>query len=149
MTATGHAILGTIIAAKVGNPALAIPIALASHVAADLFPHWDVGTNASKKKIKNLWICASIDVLLGFLISFSILFFLFPQTDLFYAFLIIIVSQSFDWITAPYYFLKLNIPPFSWMYKLQKTFDNPLDKPWGIINQAGILFLITALAKIF
>jgi len=30
MTATGHALIGTVIAAKVGNPALAIPIALAS-----------------------------------------------------------------------------------------------------------------------
>lgn len=39
MTATAHAIIGTVIAAKVGNPVLAVPIALASHIIADAIPH--------------------------------------------------------------------------------------------------------------
>jgi len=34
MTATGHAIIGTVIAAKIGNPYLAIPLAIVSHLAA-------------------------------------------------------------------------------------------------------------------
>jgi hypothetical protein len=36
MTATGHALIGTVIAAKIGNYALAIPIALGSHFLADV-----------------------------------------------------------------------------------------------------------------
>ena len=54
MTATGHAIIGTVIAVKIGNPALAVPLAIASHIAADAFPHWDEGTNSKKKVRKDL-----------------------------------------------------------------------------------------------
>lgn len=152
MTATGHAVLGTIIAAKVGNPALAIPLALLSHVAADIFPHWDVATNGNtknKKDKRKLLILSFFDVLLGFTMSFIILSVFFSKTNLSYAFLLIIVSQLFDWMVAPYYFFNIDLPPFNWTYKFQKLFDNELDKPWGIINQIAVLFLILVLAKVF
>lgn len=152
MTSTGHAVIGTIIAAKIGNPALAIPIAFASHIVADAIPHWDVGTNGHNKKKKTIikeFIEAGLDVTLGFVISYLLIFFLFPQTDLKYAFLLIIVSQSLDWAMAPYYFFNLKIPPFEWIYKFQKKFDNTLDKPWGIISQIAIISLVVILAKIF
>lgn len=146
MTATGHAIIGTIIAAKIGNPTLAIPIALASHIAADLFPHWDEGTDGKKTK-QTIALQAVFDVLFGFGISYLIIFFLFPQTSLFYVFVMIIASQAFDWLTAPYYLF--GIKPFKIFYKLQKKFDNELPAPWGIINQVAILMLLIVLAKIF
>ena|SRR3989344_1216289 len=147
MTATGHAIIGTVIAVKIGNPQLAVPLAFASHIAADAFPHWDEGTNGKKKSKEKLIKEAVFDVLLGFAISYLIILLLFPQTSLLYAFLIILASQSLDWITAPYYFF--GIKPFKIFYKFQKTFDNRMDKPWGIINQVAILALIVILAKIF
>src|SRR3990167_7624533 len=66
MTATGHAVIGTVIAAKIGNPALAIPLALASHVAADFFPHWDTGFERYKKS-ENIFIRNSVvDVIMSF-----------------------------------------------------------------------------------
>jgi membrane-bound metal-dependent hydrolase YbcI (DUF457 family) len=45
MTATGHAIIGVAIAATIPNPFIAVPIAIGSHILADIFPHWDTGTN--------------------------------------------------------------------------------------------------------
>jgi len=146
MTATGHAIIGTVIAAKIRNPALAIPIALTSHVAADLFPHWDEGVNDKKTK-QTIAFQAVFDVLFGFGISYLIIFFLFPQTNLIYAFVIIIASQAFDWLTAPYYMF--GIKPFKIFYKLQKLFDNELKAPWEIINQVTILAVLVLLAKVF
>ena len=146
MTATGHPIIGTVIAAKVGNPALAVPLAIVSHVAADLFPHWDEGTNGKKSK-ERIIVEAVFDVLIGFAISYLIIFVLFPKTNLSYAFLIILISQSLDWLTAPYYFWGLK--PFKIFYKFQKMFDNRMPAPWGIINQIAILALIVILAKIF
>ncbi|MEK7559449.1 MAG: hypothetical protein AAB521_04025 [Patescibacteria group bacterium] len=146
MTATGHAIIGTVIAAKVGNPALAIPIALASHIAADLFPHWDEGTNGNKTK-QTIALQAVFDVLFGFGISYLIIFFLFPQTSLVYVFIMIITAQAFDWLTAPYYLF--GIKPFKIFYKFQKLFDNEMKAPWGIINQVAILTLLVILAKVF
>ncbi|MBI2622772.1 MAG: hypothetical protein HYW64_01620, partial [Candidatus Levybacteria bacterium] len=129
MTATGHAVIGTVIAAKVGNPALAIPLALASHIAADFIPHWDTGTNREKKGLQRVLFETIFDVLLSFALSYGLLVFLFPKTEPLYAFLIILASQSFDWLMAPYYFF--GIKAFKWAYDLQKLFDNKLDKPWG------------------
>lgn len=149
MTATGHAIIGTVIAAKIGNPALAIPIAFASHFLADALPHWDTATNRHKKSKRRFFIESFIDVTLGFVLSWAIIAFLFPSTNLLYAFMIIIVSESPDWLTAPYLFFKIEAQPFLAIYKLQKKFDTELDLPWGVINQAGVLIALIFLAKIF
>lgn len=149
MTATGHAVLGAVIAAKVANPALAIPIALVSHVAADLFPHWDSGTNGQKKNGKRMFVEASIDVVLGFIIAYSIVLIAFPKTNLLYVFLIILMSQALDWFTAPYFVLGFKFAPFSWFHSFQSAINTKLDKPWGIIDQVSILLLIVVVARFF
>lgn len=150
MTATGHAIIGTVIAAKIGNPALAIPIAVASHVAADLFPHWDPGTNRDKKSYNKFFSGAVADVLSSLIITFLIIVFIFPKTDLLYAYAVVFAAQFFDWASAPYVFLKINNPPvFKWFYRFQKHFDNRLDKPWGIIGQVAVLVALVAIAVQF
>ena len=81
MTATGHAIIGTVIAAKVANPYLAIPIALVSHIAADIFPHWDTATNARKKSKKRVIIDSFFDLIFGLVLSYAIIFLLFPEKE--------------------------------------------------------------------
>ena len=89
------------------------------------------------------------DIALGFFISYVLLFSLFPQTNPLYTLFIILVSQSFDWLMAPYYFFKIDIAPFNWAYRFQKLFDHELDAPWGIVNQIAVLVLLVTLAKIF
>ncbi len=147
MTATGHAIIGTVIAAKIANPLLAVPIALISHVIADAIPHWDTGTNRDKKEYKKLFTDTVLDVVLGFVLSYLLVVLLFPKTSLTYAFALIIISQSLDWLTAPYYFF--NIKEFEWVYKFQKLFDNQLRLPWGLVTQIAVLLLVVILAKVF
>ena len=148
MTATTHALIGTIIAAKIGNPALAIPIAIASHIAADAIPHWDTATNRKKKTFKKLFIHSLIDVILGFALSYLLIFLFFPQTNLAYTFSVILASQFFVWATAPYYFFK--IKAFKWAYSFQKLFDNDLDLPWGLVIQVILLLsLVFAAVKFF
>lgn len=149
MTATGHAIIGVVIAAKIGNPVLAVPIAIASHLAADSFPHWDAGTNAKKKSHIRLTFDAALDVTISFIVSYFLLYYIFPQTNLIYGFIIVLMAQGFDWLTMPYYFFKIKIQPFTWAYNFQKNFDTRLDKPWGVINQVAILLLLVAAAKYF
>jgi len=142
MTATGHAIIGTVIAAKIGNPALAIPIALASHIAADMIPHWDPATNGKKKGDKRLFADSAVDVILSFLVAYFLAFYFFPEVNIAYLFFIVICSQALDWTTMPYYFFDINLPPFTWAYKFQKLFDNKLDKPWGIITQIVTVIVV-------
>jgi hypothetical protein len=146
MTATSHAIVGTVIAAKVGNPALAIPIALASHVILDAIPHWDTITNGNAKNAQKL-INTIIDFAVSLILSWVILVLLFPQTSIYYAFFIIIVAQLFDWLTMPYKFFGIK-PFFIWIYKFQKLFDRKLDKPWGIITQVATIIAILIIAKL-
>jgi len=149
MTATAHAVLGTVIAAKIGNPVLAVPIAITSHFLADVFPHWDTATHHREKSKKRFLIESLFDVAISFILSYILIFVLFPQTNLNYAFFIIVVSQLPDWITAPYVFFKIKIQPFVGIHKLQKAFNTRLDKPWGIITQVLLLILVVVLAKVF
>lgn len=147
MTATGHALLGVVIAAKITNPYLAVPVAIISHVLGDILPHWDTGTHSGKKTRKRLFIDAFVDVSLGFVASFALLYFVFPQTDPLYATSMIIASQGLDWVTAPYLFFRIKIPPFTWFYRFQKFIENQLDKPWGIVTQAGVVLVAIIAAK--
>ncbi|HYM64964.1 MAG TPA: hypothetical protein VES68_00545 [Candidatus Sulfotelmatobacter sp.] len=148
MTATGHALIGTVIAAKVGNPTLAVPIAIASHFLADAFPHWDTGTNKDKKTKNEFVIESFFDVLIGFALSWLIIALFFPSTNLLYAVLIIIMAQLPDWLTAPYLFWGWNFFPFVNIYHLQKKFDSRLGLPWGLVNQVAILVALIAFGKI-
>jgi H+/Cl- antiporter ClcA len=147
MTATSHALIGTIIAAKIGNPALAIPIAIASHIALDTIPHWDTATNRRKKTFKKMFSDSFFDVAIGFVLSYLLIFLFFPATNLAYAFLIIIASQLLDWITSLYYFF--HFKAFKWAYSFQKLFNNDLDLPWGLVTQIILILVFVALAKVF
>ena len=149
MTATSHAIIGTVIAARIGNPALAIPIALASHFLVDALPHWDTSYHRRSKSRRKFLIETILDFAIGLVLSYLLIFFVFPSTNLIYAFFMILVSQSPDWLTAPYLFLNWNFPPFTWFYKFQKIFDIHLGLPWGIINQAAVVIAIILLGRLF
>ena len=149
MTATGHALIGTVIAAKIGNPVLAIPIALASHFAADALPHWDTGYHRAHKSKRKFFLQSFLDVILGFILSYILIILFFPTTSLAYAFFIIIMAQLPDWLTAPYLFFNMKFAPFCWIYKIQKHFDRSLGMPWGIVNQIVIIIFIIALGRLF
>lgn len=146
MTATGHALIGTIIAAKIGNPLVALPIAFASHVIADLVPHWDAGTHGRSKTKKQLQNEAAADVAVGFIASYLLIYFIFPTTDILYALILILTAQGIDWLTAPYYMFGYKTQPFSFFYELSKRTNSKLDKPWGIITQIVSITLLIILA---
>lgn len=149
MTATGHALIGTVIAAKIGNPALAAPIALASHFAADALPHWDTGYHRTHKSKRKFFIQSFLDVILGFVLSYFLISLFFPSTNLIYAFFIILMAQLPDWLTAPYLFFDMKYAPFCWIYRLQKVFDKSLGMPWGVVNQVAAVIFIIFLARMF
>lgn len=148
MTATGHAIIGTVIAAKIGNPYMAIPLAVLSHLAADAFPHWDTGTNKKRKTHSTFFAQSLLDLFLSFTLPYLLVITLFPQTNIIYLYIIVFSAQFFDWASVPYVFFKWKFPPFTWPYQFQIIFDNRLDKPWGIIGQAAVLIILIIFAKI-
>lgn len=149
MTGTGHAIIGTVLAAQFSNPVIGIPVAILSHLAADAFPHWDTGTNMKKKSRQALWIQSLLDVGISMIVPFFLIQYIAPETNLVYLYTMVIAAQLFDWGAFPYVFLYQKYPPFTWSYNIQLPFDNRLDKPWGIILQALALLLLIAWAKLF
>ena len=148
MTATGHALIGTVIAAKIGNPVLAVPIAIASHFLADALPHWDTGYHRESKSKRKFFIESFLDVIVGFLLSYALIIGFFPSTNLSYAFLIVIMAQLPDWLTAPYLFFDMKFAPFCWVYNMQKKFDTTLDLPWGFINQVAAVTAVIIFGRI-
>jgi hypothetical protein len=147
MTGTAHAVIGTVIAAKIGNPALAIPLALASHVVADMIPHWDTVTNRNQKSRQRLFIDTGFDGVLALTLSYSIIVLFFPSTSYSYAILIMFFAILPDILHAPYTFF--GVRQFKWAYDFGHLTNKTLDKPWGIITQISAVSLLVFLALLF
>lgn len=155
MTATAHALIGTVIAAKIGNPALAIPLALASHVVADMIPHWDPLTTRKIKGKKRTFIDVCLDGTAAFVLSYLLVTFVFSGTSHLYALLIIAAALFEDVLAGPYLFLDWNFFPFQQFYRFTKLTDNrfnggkKLNNIWGVITQVITVGILILLAKIF
>lgn len=142
MTATAHALIGASIAARISNPYIGIPLAIASHFIADLVPHWDAGTNHKKKSALRLKMEAAADVLLGFALAFLIFRTVVNPN---YLFIMIISAQLPDWLEAPSWMFGFKIPPFSWMDYLGHKLQTRMQLPWGLVTQVVIVGLIVIL----
>lgn len=141
MTATAHALIGASIAAKIANPLLGIPLAIFSHFAADMIPHWDAGTNHKKKTKLRLALEATFDVLLGFVLVFSIFRSSVEPT---YLFAMVIAAQLPDWLKTPSDIFGLHVPPFSWIDWLSHKTQWRLQLPWGLVTQIVVVGLVVA-----
>lgn len=144
MTATAHSLVGAVIAAKIGNPALAIPIAFASNFLLDVVPHWDVGTHWHDRPIAKTFLYAALDVFLG--LGLSLLLFS-HSTNFSYLLFMIFVATMADWLEAPYIFLKLKIPPFYWFYQIQSKFHKKDGSWFGVLTQFAVILPLLLWAK--
>jgi len=111
MLETPHALLGAAIAVKLGNPALSIPIAFASHFILERVPHWNPHLNyetdkygkPTKRSTIIVVIDSSLALILGSAIAFSQ-----PNTTMIIGTLLSAFAAVLpDLIEAPYFFLKV------------------------------------------
>lgn len=139
-----HVVVGATIAAKIGNPALALPLALASHFALDVLPHWNPHLNSELKshgrvtgRTTTFVVVDGIGSLVaGFAIASTVL----PSINHF----IIVILGSFlavlpDLVEAPHYFLRKEHPLITKFITFQKSIqtDSPI---WlGLPTQALIV----------
>ena len=152
MLSISHAATGAFIAAKVGNPLLAIPLILASHYVEDAVPHWDAGTGLSKgkKTPKSAFrdeiidiIVAGIIVLILFPVHISLAS---PLTTLLAA----PVWGAFfgllpDFLEAPRNFLKYEPRWLRPINKFHGRFHHSIPNVWaGLAPQVLLLSLIWA-----
>lgn len=143
MTATAHALIGASIATTISSPIIGIPIAIISHFAADLVPHWDAGTNRRKKTISRLRIESAVDVLLGFFLVYLLFA---SRTDPVYLFAMVIAAQFPDWLEAPASKFGIEVPPFTWARWLGHKLQSRMQLPWGLVTQIVIVGIIVYFA---
>ena len=143
MTATAHALIGASIASRIVNPIIGIPLAIISHFAADLVPHWDAGTNHRQKSSTRLKLEAAADVLVGF----ALVFLIFRTTvEPIYLFSMVIAAQLPDWLEAPSWMFGFKVPPFSWLDYLGHKLQSRMQLPWGLVTQVVIVGMLVFLS---
>jgi len=145
MTATGHALIGVLIATRFTNPLIGIPLAFVSHFAFDIMPHWDSGTNMKKKTHEQAVKEAVIDVLISVVASYVLYSFL-GGTDFIYMYMCVLASQLPDWLFTPYVFLKIRNPLTTFLFRVQVGVHGPgLQLPWGVLTQIVAVVVVYCL----
>ena len=143
MLETPHVIVGAAIAAKVVNPAVAIPLAFTSHFLLDMVPHWNPHILTELKRdgkiSKKSKAVISGDVVLALIVGTAIAATALPNTTLF----ITIMLSSFaavlpDLIEAPYFFTKYRSKFLESWLKFQKSIQVDADNWSGLVTQFAV-----------
>lgn len=125
MTATGHAIVGAALVAKIPDLRISLPLALISHFIGDLPDHWDAGNNWRVKGMKKVFLGAAIDLTLSYIAVAAIFIgwlHFDPRSILLGAF----VAQIPDFLEIPYFFLHWHDIPWKWVNDFQMIFHKKL-----------------------
>lgn len=148
MIELAHAATGGLIAYKIGNPLLSLPLAFASHFLIDLLPHWNPHLGREKKKLgkikKETFLVVILDCLAGLAIGLYLASLVWPNAWQ----ALFIIGGCFagilpDLIEAPYYF-------FNWKSKLIKrmiVFQEA--HHWNVPFLFGVIFQLAYVAFLF
>ena len=138
MLATSHALVAGMLAVKITNPVIGLPLAFLTHPIMDAIPHWDTGTGWRTRPRLLTFTNSLIDVV----ISIALTVWLFSgQVGLPYLFAMIFTAQFGDWLEAPFLFFNWNFPPFSWAYQIQHRIHHRLLFAMGFFTQVATLSL--------
>lgn len=147
MTATNHAATGAVIVMLVQYPLIALPLALISHFALDVLPHYGVPYD-KRPQHQTFGRVLLVDVIM------------FPIT----AVMLMVVAGTFWWLVMIAMFLAIS-PDFVWVYRYWREkkgvilAQNPLthwhsriqwgERPWGwIIEMAWFVLIIGVVLQI-
>lgn len=139
MTATAHALVGGAIASAISTPAIGITLSAASHPLLDMIPHWDAGWGWREKSKKKLFVEGTVDLAVGFALSYLIFG---RSVPFWYFFTCVFASVVWDLFEIPYWFFKWDFVPFNWIYKFQSAIQGKARLPWGLLTQVVIVGLV-------
>lgn len=101
MTATNHAITGALIGLSLGNPAVALPLAFASHFVLDAIPHYDPpGNELTRIKARRFRYQLLLDTSLCLLLVIGLVF-----------------TQPRHWLVAAFSAFAATSPDLFWLPK--------------------------------
>lgn len=142
-----HTIIGATIAIKVGNPALSLPLALLSHFAFDLVPHWnphiyrEVNSHGQVSvRSKGVIVADSFSALaVGTLLAFRFYPDLNRVVTIFAACFLAVLP---DLVEAPYFFLFNSTNKYLKAYiKFHRRFQANASFWPGVISQAVVVII--------
>lgn len=140
MLETPHVIVGAVIAIKVVNPALSLPLAFASHFILERVPHWNPHLNTEKNKLGKITkrsiqiviLDSSLALLGGFYLASRML----PDVNKFTIVLLACFLSSLpDLVEAPYFFLNIKSRWINKWIALQKSIQVDTSILPGILTQ--------------
>lgn len=151
MLSLAHALTGGLIAYKIGNPAISLPLSFFSHFVVDLLPHWNPHLSKEKKKfghikkstITLIFVDAFAGLVLGLLLACQKL------PDIKGA--IIVVLGCFlgvlpDLIESPYFFFNSKERHLKKLIKFQGDHQSNVSVIPGLIFQAVYIAILLLLA---
>lgn len=139
-----HGPTGALIASKIPNPYISVPLILASHFIEDYIPHSDVGmgiNSGKKKRSTAFW----QELLFDFPLSIAIVYLFFQIGKPFNLYLWIgwFVGLLPDFLEFPKNFLKLDLPLIDKLNNFHSHFHHSTKNLWiGIPTQILILLAI-------
>lgn len=138
-----HTLVGAAIAVSVQNPALALPLSLASHFITDYFPHWNPHINTELKQQGKISTKSKTVVMLDAGLALMAGTYIAARSGHFvYVMLVCFLAVLPDVVEIPYYFLGLK--HISWIKKLidfQRAHQWNVPAFWGIFSQIVICLI--------
>jgi len=138
---TPHVIVGAAIATKVVNPALALPLAFASHFVLETVPHWNPHLNTETEKFGQPTVTSTkiviIDLVASLVLGSYIALRALPDTT--HALTILgacFMASLPDTLEAPYFFLHVRNKTLAKWIKFQKSIQEDADILPGLATQA-------------
>jgi hypothetical protein len=141
---TPHVVVGAAIATRVVNPALAIPLALASHFVLEKVPHWNPHLNTETEKYGQPTAQSTkiviLDVIASFISGGYIAYRALPDAT--HAFTILAAcffAVLPDLLEGPYFFLNIRNETIKRWVKFQKSIQSDAPVLPGLATQAVTL----------
>ncbi|MBI1872082.1 hypothetical protein HYS10_01550 [Candidatus Collierbacteria bacterium] len=144
MLSIAHGLTGALIATKVADPLIYIPLITISHFIEDYIPHWDVGQGLTKK-IKKHKDAFFQEIFTDFPASLALVYLYFqhgrplsplPWLGWFFALLP-------DFIEFPYLFLGWRFFPIKQLARIHKLFHHSIpNKFLGLLPQILLIIII-------
>ena len=144
MLSIAHGPTGALIASKIPNPFISIPLILASHYLEDRVPHWDVGQGLTKNK-KSKKTAFIEELLFDFPLSllFVFIFFQLGRPFDYHVWMGWFFGLLPDFLEFPYLFLGLRITPFKQLDAFHTWFHcSTTNKFWGLLPQFLVILSI-------
>lgn len=147
MLSIAHGATGALIASKIPNPFISIPLIIASHFLEDRVPHWDVGTGITggRKSKRDAFIQ---ELFFDFPLSAILVFFIFQAGRPFYAeaWLGWFIGLLPDFIEFPYVFLNMRNTPLKLFAKFHAYVHRSTpNKFLGLLPQILVILLVILL----